>query len=320
MLCAPMSICTSGSSALLGRPRCGLSICLSLLAIFNTLFRVYADFFPRENGQKQILEVRLFQKGSPFQWKDFVSIAPHFLLIEWYLQAGAWLLSVEGPLLSRGVTFGKRVGVTVKGGGGFFWNSMVSWVHTSRMNLQDKRRFKLCIFKCLCYIEKNHLIGFSDLVDLWVIKIKKPMILCACSTSRSSEQSTKNTDHTVRVCERFVYSVVKITRLYDYQTWKTRFWRNSRGAQRFVGFVFLTVLYGCWLAEQTNSDDRMFSLQFWLILSSADMFSHSSETFCISDTSHQPWFNITLPSLMKPRQSSSWRQHMLSLELNVQTH
>ena len=67
MLCAPMSIFTSGSSALLGRPRCGLSICLSLLAIFNTLFRVYADFFPRENGQKQILEVRLFQKGSPFQ-------------------------------------------------------------------------------------------------------------------------------------------------------------------------------------------------------------------------------------------------------------
>ena len=36
-----------------------------------------------------------------------------------------------------------------------------------------------------------HVIGFSDLVDLWVIKIKKPMILCARSTSRSNEQSTK---------------------------------------------------------------------------------------------------------------------------------
>ena len=32
-----------------------------------------------------------------------------------------------------------------------------------------------------------HVIGFSDPVDLWVIKIKKPMILCARSTSRSSE-------------------------------------------------------------------------------------------------------------------------------------
>ena len=34
-------------------------------------------------------------------------------------------------------------------------------------------------------------IGFSFLVELWVIKIKKPMILCARSTSRSREQSTK---------------------------------------------------------------------------------------------------------------------------------
>ena len=32
-----------------------------------------------------------------------------------------------------------------------------------------------------------HLSGFSDLVDLWVIKIKKPIILCARSMSRSSE-------------------------------------------------------------------------------------------------------------------------------------
>ena len=35
------------------------------------------------------------------------------------------------------------------------------------------------------------MIGFDDLVDLWVIKIKKPMILCARSTSRSREQKTK---------------------------------------------------------------------------------------------------------------------------------
>ena len=32
------------------------------------------------------------------------------------------------------------------------------------------------------------------------------------------------------------------------------FLRNSRGAQRFVGFHFLTVLFGCWLAGQTNCD------------------------------------------------------------------
>ena len=47
MLCAPVFIFTSGSSALLGRPRCGLLTCQSLLAIFNTLFWVYADFFTK---------------------------------------------------------------------------------------------------------------------------------------------------------------------------------------------------------------------------------------------------------------------------------
>ena len=30
------------------------------------------------------------------------------------------------------------------------------------------------------------MIGFSDRIDLWVIKIKKPMILCARRTSRLS--------------------------------------------------------------------------------------------------------------------------------------
>ena len=53
------------------------------------------------------------------------------------------------------------------------------------------------------------------LVDLWVIKIKKPMILCAHSTSRSSEQSMK--------WKRFFKILVKITRLYDYQTRQTHF-------------------------------------------------------------------------------------------------
>ena len=37
----------------------------------------------------------------------------------------------------------------------------------------------------------THVIGFSDFVDLWVIKIKKSTILCARSTTRSSEEITK---------------------------------------------------------------------------------------------------------------------------------
>ena len=51
VLCAPVFIFTSGSWALLGRPCCGLSIWLLLLAIFNTLFWVYAKKVSRENEQ-----------------------------------------------------------------------------------------------------------------------------------------------------------------------------------------------------------------------------------------------------------------------------
>ena len=79
-----------------------------------------------------------------------------------------------------------------------------------------------------------HVIGVSDLVDLWVIKIKKAMILCARSTSRSSEQSTKHRSHSKNM--RKVYYIVKITRCSDYQTWQTHFLRNSEVAQRYVVF------------------------------------------------------------------------------------
>ena len=71
------------------------------------------------------------------------------------------------------------------------------------------------------------------------------MILCALNASRSREQSTENADHAARTCERFVSLRVKMTRLYDYQTWQTCFLRNSQGVQRFVGFYFLIVLFGC---------------------------------------------------------------------------
>ena len=87
-------------------------------------------------------------------------------------------------------------------------------------------------------LNSNHVIGFSDLVDLWVIKIKKLMILCAPSTSKSREQSTKRPYHTTRVRER-VFSIVKITRCMI-----IKHDRHSRAAQRFVGFFFLIVLFG----------------------------------------------------------------------------
>ena len=41
-----------------------------------------------------------------------------------------------------------------------------------------------------------HVLRCYDLVDLWVIKIQKPMILCTRCTSRSRELSTKRSENT----------------------------------------------------------------------------------------------------------------------------
>ena len=63
MPCVPVFIFTSGSSALLGRPRSGLSIWLSLLAIFNTLFWVYANLFHEKTDK-----TRKYSKSAIFVW------------------------------------------------------------------------------------------------------------------------------------------------------------------------------------------------------------------------------------------------------------
>ena len=66
MLCTPVFIhvFTSCSSALLGCRHCGLSIWLSLLAIFSTLFWVYVKFFSQENGQNtQVRHLHKIRKG-----------------------------------------------------------------------------------------------------------------------------------------------------------------------------------------------------------------------------------------------------------------
>ena len=126
----------------------------------------------------------------------------------------------------------------------------------------------LCIRPCQCpYCIRSHYLWVletavlrrswkcaeASIVDLWVMKIKKPMILCVRSMSVDHVNRAQNADHAARTCERFVYSRVKMTRLYDYQTWQTHFGGNSRCAQRFVGFYFLVVLFGCWLAGRANS-------------------------------------------------------------------
>ena len=66
MLCAPVLTFTSSSSALLGCPRCGLSIWLSLLATLNTLFWVYGKSFFHEKIDK----ARKYSKSAIFVWYE----------------------------------------------------------------------------------------------------------------------------------------------------------------------------------------------------------------------------------------------------------
>ena len=65
MLCTPIFIFTSSTSALLGHPRCGVSIWLSLLAIFDQLFWVYADLFHEKTNK-----TREFSKSAIFIWYE----------------------------------------------------------------------------------------------------------------------------------------------------------------------------------------------------------------------------------------------------------
>ena len=82
MLCKPVFIFTSSSSAILGRPHCGLSIWLSLL----TLFWVYAIFIFHEKTdttRKYSKPVILIQKWPPTVTKQRKALIlrelPHLL-------------------------------------------------------------------------------------------------------------------------------------------------------------------------------------------------------------------------------------------------
>ena len=96
----------------------------------------------------------------------------------------------------------------------------------------------------------HHVIGFSDLVDLWVIKIKKPMILCARSTPR-----TRDAEHAARTYESFVYSIVKITNMTDTFCCCWEIYEVRKGLWAFFLIVFLGMLIG-WAGKLRSRDNK----------------------------------------------------------------
>ena len=90
-----MFIFTSGSSALLGRPRCGLSIWLSLLAIFNTLFWVYVHFSFHEKTDK----TRKYSEVHHFRMLGVQSINTERASLSWW--SAVFALTLETSAVIR---------------------------------------------------------------------------------------------------------------------------------------------------------------------------------------------------------------------------
>ena len=57
--------------------------------------------------------------------------------------------------------------------------------------------------------------------------------------NKIKEPMNRARNATVRIFEMFVYSIIKITRLYDYQTWLTHFFEKFERCAKVCGLFFL---------------------------------------------------------------------------------
>ena len=98
-----------------------------------------------------------------------------------------------------------------------------------------------------------HVNGFSELIDLWVIKIKKPMILCVCSRSRSSQQSTKRRSRSKNIPKFCLFyshnnKIVWLSGIAD----TFNIWEILEVCKGLWAFFLLIVFFGTdWLGRQT---------------------------------------------------------------------
>ena len=122
MLCVPEFMLTSGSSAPLGRPRCGLSIRLSLLVMFNRVCQLFSG----ENGQNtKILEGRHFR----MIWKWPPMVTRRAKVLPFPLQSSYPASSLLTPLpeeVSRTALAQRRIL-----GGANLWGWGVGWSLTN---------------------------------------------------------------------------------------------------------------------------------------------------------------------------------------------
>ena len=151
-----------------------------------------------------------------------------------YCQLAKWshrFFSPFGELTSRGGALAGRALTDSK-----FW-------HPNRNYLSKFQRFQFMMHFQLFTL---HVTGFSDLVDLWVIKIKSPWSF-AHVVRRDHVNRTTRREHTKGLF-RSQKKIVWLSNMADI------FFRNSRGAQRHVGFFPLIVLIG-WAGKLRSHDE-----------------------------------------------------------------
>ena len=89
--------------------------------------------------------------------------------------------------------------------------------------------------------QTNKLVNeFFDVVDLWVVKLKKSPWSFAYVVRRDHVNRARSADHAARTCDKFFFSIIKITRFIIKHDIRLR---NSPDAQRYV-ICFLIVLFG----------------------------------------------------------------------------
>ena len=132
---------------------------------------------------------------------------------------------------------------------------LLYWAVHSNKLLTKRNTWTLCQSSFgLQLFKTHHMIGFSDLVDLWVIGTKKPMILCARSTSRSREQNTKrrsSSENMWKVCLFYSHNnkMVWLSNMAGTFVWKIHEVRKSMWAF----FLSCLCFFGCCLSGKVNS-------------------------------------------------------------------
>ena len=131
---------------------------------------------------------------------------------------------------------------------------LTPWRKRKRMftwrRLKEKEKKKRERKKPSVMGDRTHVMAFSDLFALWVIRIKDwvfPHVVCRDHVT-SSTKCRSHSESTLKVC---FFSSQNNKIWWLAKRWRHIFWEMNRCA-KVCGLLFMIVIFGCWLAGQEN--------------------------------------------------------------------